>query len=171
MKLRTFVTTLILTLCLFGCSPTTRPLVWKAKGVDINNFSAFEIQQAINPTGKRIEQEILSLLTAYLIDEFEVKNLQLIDYPQTKSNVLTVRTEILVYEVKLFMSPAPPLKDKIAQCILRTRLYQKSSNIVVAEIVTVNQIDVGQGLFEPKNSEDVLKESAAAVAAEVAKII
>jgi len=58
-----------------------------------------------------------------------------------------------------------------AVCILRTRLFQKSSGAPVAEIVTVNEIDVGQGLFEPKSPEYVLKKSAAAAAKEVARMM
>lgn len=179
MILRTGVITLLFTFCLLGCTSTTKPLVWKVKDVAITDFKAFEIQPVINATGKNIrnargkniELEILSSLTAYLKEQFEVKNLQLIDSPQTESEVLTVQSEILVYEVKSFAGPALPAKYRVDLCILRTRLLQKSSSNVVAEIVTVNQADVGQGLFEPKSSEHVLQESAAAVAKEVAKMM
>lgn len=171
MILRSGVFTLLFTFFLLGCSSTTKPLVWKAEDVAISDFKAFEIQPVLNATDKYIDQEILSILTEYLKEQFEVKNLQLIDPTQTKSEVLTVQSEILVYEVKLFMSPAPPLKNMMALCILRTRLVQKSSSNVVAEIVTVNKINVGQGLFEPKSPEYVLKKSAAAVAKEVAKMM
>jgi hypothetical protein len=171
MILRSGFIAFLFTLCLLGCSPTTKPLVWKAKDIAISDFQAFEIRPVINATDKHIKQEILSFLTASLKKQFEVKNLQLIDSPETISEVLTVQSEILVYEVTLFMSPAPPSKYMIALCILRTRLLQKSSSNVVAEIVTVNKIDVGQGLFEPKNPEYVLQESAAAVAKEVARMM
>jgi len=179
MIFRTGVIALLFTFCLLGCSSTTKPLVWKAKDVALTEFKAFEIEPVINATGKNIqnargkniEPEILFFLTAYLKEQFEVKNLQLIDSPQTKSEVLTVQSEILVYEVKSFAGPVLPAKYRVDLCILRTRLFQKSSSNVVAEIVTVNQVDVGQGLFEPKSSEYVLKESAAAVAKEVAKMM
>lgn len=119
MILRTGVITLLFTFCLLGCTSTTKPLVWKARDVAITDFKAFEIQPVINATGKNIqnargkniEPEILSSLTVYLKEQFEVKNLQLIDSLQTESEVLTVQSEILVYEIKLFAGPALPVQN------------------------------------------------------------
>jgi len=162
---------LLFTFFLSGCAPTTKPLVWKARDVAISDFNAFEIRPVLNATGKKIEQEILFFLTSHLREQFGVNNLELNGSGQTKSEVLTVQSEILLYEVKSFMSPAPPAKNVIARCILRTRLYQESSADITAEIITINQIDVGQGLLTPKNPERVLQESAAAVAREVAKMM
>ena len=172
MILRPFVTVLLFfTLFLSGCAPTTKPLVWKARDVAISDFNAFGILPVLNATGKNLEQEILFFLTAHIREQFGVNNLKLNGSRQTKSEVLFVQSEILLYEVKSFMSPAPPLKNMIARCILRTRLFQESSDNVAAEIITINQVDVGQGLFAPKDPERVLHESAAAVAREVAKMM
>ena len=171
MILRSGIFTLLFTFFLLGCSSTTKPLVWKAEDVALSDFTVFEIQPVLNATDKYIDQGILSILTVYLKEQFEVKNLHLIDPTLTKSKVLGVQSEILVYEVKLFMSPAPPAKNMTALCVLRTRLFQQSSGNVVAEIITVNKSNVGQGLFEPKSPEYVLKKSAAAVAKEVAKMM
>ena len=165
------VIVLLFIYCLLGCAPTTKPLVWKAKDLVISDFSAFKIQPVLNATGKNIEQEILFFLTAHLKEQFGVHNLKLNGSRPTKSEILTVQSEVLLYEVKSFMSPAPPLKNMIGRCILRTRLFQESSADIAAEIITINQVDVGQGLFAPKEPERVLQESAAAVAREIANMM
>ena len=182
MRLRTAIIFTLFALYLIGCSSTTKPLVWKAKDVAISDFKAFEIQQVINTTGGDVDEEIMSFLTASLRTKFKSENLQLIE-PQHKSNqVLTVEGEILVYRGKMYVSPpppvrntlwvstGPPLKKMSSLCILRTRLFQKSSSYVVAEIITVTEVDVGRGLFTPKDPRYVLKESAVAVAQTVANM-
>ena len=170
-KFRKGVIALLVVCFLLGCTSTTKPLVWKAKDFTFSNSMAFEILPVLNATGRNIEPEALYFLTVHLNEQFRVNNLQPNDLPHTKSEVLTVQSEILVFKINLFASPAPPQKNMTAVCILRTRLFQKSSVDPVAEIVTVNEIDVGQGLFEPKSPEYVLKKSAAAAAKEVARMM
>jgi hypothetical protein len=182
MKLRTGIIVSLFAFLLLGCSSTTKPLVWKAKGVVISNFKGFEIQPVFNATGIDIDEEIMSFLTASLKERFNSENLQLTDPLQKADEVLIVKGEILVYKVKMYVSPPPPVRNTLwvstgpplkkmnSLCVLRTRLLQKSSNHVVAEIVTVTEVAVGRGLLTPKDPTHILKESAAAVAQTVANM-
>jgi hypothetical protein len=156
--------------CLAGCSSTTRTLVWKSEDITFPEHKTFDILPVLNATGRVID-EIPAFLAVYLVEEFEAKTLRVADSHLTGSEVLTVQSEILVYDVKLYKSPAPPLKNMVAVCILRTRLFQNSSENLIAEIITVNQINVGQGFFEAKNPENVVREAAVTVAEEIAKLM
>ena len=172
MILRTGVIALLFALCLSGCS-ATKPVVWKAQDVSFTNFKAFEIQPVFNATGKTIDKDLLSFFTAHLKEQFKLQNLQLIDTPQTKSEVLIVQTEISVYETNKTSYLAVFNVDgagRKAHCTLRTRLVNKQTGNVVARILTVKEVSVGnKGGKKPQ--EWVLKETAAAVAKEVVMIM
>ena len=164
---------LIFTLCLSGCS-TKKPEIWMAQDVALSNFKAFEIQPVFNGSGRPVKQDILVFLTAYLKEEFRGQSLQLSDTPQTKSGVLLVQTDILDYEASKpsgigFSNMGGSGASRVFKCTLRTRLVEKSTNKVVAAILTVKEI--GMGAIGYETNEWFLKESAAAVAKEVAKMM
>jgi hypothetical protein len=50
-------------------------------------------------------------------------------------------------------------------------LIEKSTNNIVAEVITVNNVDVGRGLLEMNKNECLLKETAETVALEVVKMM
>jgi len=101
-----------------------------------------------------------------LEEEFEAKNLQLTDSWHTESHVLIVQSEVLQYKFQFFTGPPPPSGDIVGLCVIRTQLLHQSSNQIVAEIITVNQIDVGRGMLEPKGPESLLQEFAVPIAFE-----
>lgn len=169
--MRRLIIAFLLICCSSGCTSASKPLVWKSKKFTADSYTIYEIQQVSNATGTFIKREVLSFLTESLKDQFTSKNLQLLDSQQSINEVLIVRSEILKYKFQFFTGPPPPSGDTTGLCILRTRLFQKSSDEIVAEIVTVKKVDVGQGILEPDDYEDILRESAAAVALEVAKMM
>ena len=171
MILRTGLIALLFTLCLCGCS-ATEPVVWKAQNVSFTEFKAFEIQPVFNATGKTINKGTLSLFTAYLKEQFKLQNLQLIDTPQTKNGVLIVQTEILIYETNKLVNVTSTqgIATRKAECTLRTRLVEKSTGNVLSEILTIREVGV-ESVLGNQAQELILKESAAAAAKEVAKIM
>ena len=171
---RTGVIALLITLCLSGCS-TTKPVAWKAQDVSFAEFKAFEIQPVFNATDRPVKQDVLSFLAFYLKEQFKVQNLPLTDTPKTKTGVLVVQSDILVYEASqpantgfsdIGWSGAP---RTVSRCTIRTSLSDKSTGQVVAIILTVKGFGMGGIGYE--THEWILKESAAAVAKEVAKIM
>jgi len=174
MILRTGIIALLFTLCLSGCS-TTKPIVWKAQDITFTDFKAFEIRPVFNATGTSVKQDILSFLTASLKEQFELQNLQLSDATQTKSRVLVVQSDILVFTTHKQVTgkqvaTASSSTYKIAQCSLLTRLINKSTNNVVARISTINEFGVKLQQYE-KTHKMILKKSAETVAKEVAQIM
>jgi hypothetical protein len=175
MILRTGFIALLFTFCLSGCT-TIKPQVWKAQDVSFTNFEAFEIKSSFNATGKSFDQDYLTFLTAYLKKQFKEQNLELNDTPQTKSGILIVETAILVLETEEHSSASSGLqsswigkKGKVL-CSLSTRLIEKSTSQVVARISTTKA--AGQGIYSRLDiKESVLKESAASIAKEVAKLM
>lgn len=174
MRIQTGIILLLVTIFLWGCSPTTKILSWQSEDAGFSKLTAFEIQPVSNETGKAIEPGVLSLLTSELKDKFAQKKLHLSDPSQHDSEIIVVHGEILVYEVRLLRNPIPartPANYRTSLCILRTRLFQKSSGLSVAEIVTINDINVGHGLLEPTRPEYVLRKSADVVAKEISRML
>jgi hypothetical protein len=177
MILRTGVIALLFTLFFAGCS-TTKPEVWKAQDASFANFNTFEIQPVFNATNRPIKQDILSLLTAHLVEQFEKQNLQLTDTTQNKSGVLIVQIDILVYDankqINVNSSGVSSVgvgggKPRTSYCTLLTRLVNKSTTQVVAKILTSQNVSFRT---QQENAQErVLKNSAAAVAKEVAKMM
>jgi hypothetical protein len=168
MILRTVPLTLLLAVYLAGCAPTTRPVVWKAEDLVLGVETVFDVRPVANSTGHVVSPAVMSLLTEHLRQQFVKYDLPLADAPQPDGDVLSVQTEILAYKFQFFTGPPPPSGHTTGLCILRTRLLEKSSDRLVAEIVTVNRVNVGQGLLEPVNPDRFLRESSAKVAREVA---
>jgi len=171
MILRTGVIALLFTLCLSGCA-TTKPVVWKAQDVSFADLKTFYIQPVFNATGSPVKPEILSFLTANLKEQFEMRDMQLTDDPQTKSGVMIVRSELLVFVFRNILSTTTSAgpRNRIAHCTLRTRLVDKSTSHVVAKILTVKEAG-GKMSSGVDSGKWTLKESAAAVAEEVAKMM
>lgn len=89
-----------------------------------------------------------------------------------------MQPEILEYKVKfypkpyqLFIGPPPPSVTNTGLCLVRTRLFEPASNQVVAEVITLKKLYLGKGLLEAKNPDYLLKELAAMIAKEVAKMM
>jgi len=167
---RTTFIALCFSLCLLGCSNTTRPVVWKSNNVDFSRFRHFDIQPVANATGHAVMQDILIFLTDSLEQQFLARNLQLVDDRQTKNETLIVQSEILKYKFQFWTGPPPPSGDIIGLCILRTRLLQKTTGLIVGEIITTNRVDVGRGALEPNSQDSFLLESAGQIATEVARM-
>lgn len=157
-------------LCHFGCSSTTRPVVWKSSDIVFSDFQYFDIQPVANATGHAVMQDIPDFLTDSLKQQFMARGLQLIDHRQAENAALIVQSEILKYKFQFWTGPPPPSGNTIGLCILRTRLMQQTTGLIVGEIITTNQVDVGRGMLEPKTPDSLLQESAAQIAREVAKM-
>ena len=169
MILRTGIISLLFTLCLAGCS-ATKPVVWKAQDVSFTNYNAFEIKPVFNATGTPVKKEILLLLTEYLKEQFKLRNLQLIDAPQTKSGVLSVQSDITFYGKKVVSyNTVNAGQQYIVQCKLSIRLVDKSTTHVVARILT--NTEIGAETIGYESDKWVMKKSAEAVAKEVAKVM
>ena len=173
MTLRIGFISLLFTLCLFGCS-TKKPQVWVDQDVSLGTFKAFEIQPVFNASDRPVKQDIMAFLTFYLKEQFKVQNLPLSDNRQTKSGILMVQSDMLVYEPSrssgnLNIAMGGTGATRLARCILRTELIDKSTNKVVAKILTIKEVGVGTMGYE--THEWILKESAAAVAKEVAQMM
>jgi hypothetical protein len=175
---RTAVIILLLAYWLSGCYPEIHPSAWQDKTVSMAHFSAFDIQPVTNSTGKPISQDILTFLTITLKEKFADNNLHLADSSGSDGDVLLVQAEILVYEVKNLEDPSPlnyPFfqprsifeRFRTAECVLHTRLINKSTGTVVGEITASSKIDVEADAFRPNSVEFLLQELAAAVAKEV----
>lgn len=162
--------TVLFCLCLFGCSSSPGPVAWKNDKFVFSDFQIFHIQPVINATGHHVMQDTLTFLHRSLRQQFMAKNLQIIDGRQTGNDVMVVQTELLNYKFQYFTGPPPPSGNIIGRCILRTRLIQETTGVVVGEIITTNQVDVGRGLLEAKSPDSLLQGSAAQVAREVAKM-
>ena len=160
---------LFFSLCLSGCSSTTKPVVWKSNNIIFSDFQYFDVQPVANATGHTLMQDIPVFLTDSLKQKFIARNLQLVDGQQTGSDVLVVQSEILKYKFQFFTGPPPPSRNIIGLCILRTRLIEKTTGQIVGEIITTNKVDVGRGMLEAKSPDSLLQESAAQIAREVAK--
>ena len=161
---------LLFSACLFGCSSTTRPVVWKSGDVVFSDFQYFDIQPVGNATGHTVMQDIPTFLTDSLKQQFVARNLQLVDGQRIGNEVLIVQSEILKYKFQFWTGPPPPSGNTIGLCILRTRLIQKTTGHLVGEIITTNQVNVGRGMLEAKSPDSLLQESAAQIAREVAKM-
>jgi len=169
--LRTAVIVFLSLLCFAGCSSTTKSLTWKSNNIAISNFKSFAIQPVSNATGGVLSEEVLSSLTLLLRDRFNAENLQLADSRTSVSDSLAVQSEILEYKFQYFTGPPPPSGTTSGLCIVRTQLLQKPANIPMAEIITFNKMDVGQGMLELKEPGELLRKSAATIAKEVAGLM
>ena len=167
---RVALVALFFSLCLLGCISTTKPVVWKSADIDFSDFQYFDVQPVANATGHTVMQDIPVFLTDSLKQQFMARGLQLVEDQQIESNVLVVQSEILNYKFQFFTGPPPPSRNIIGLCILRTRLIQNATSQIVGEIITTNQVDVGRGMLEAKNPDSLLRESAAQIAREVAKM-
>ena len=167
---RVILVILLCSLCLYGCSHNNKPVVWKSDHVVFADFQFFAIQPVINATGHHLMQDTLTFLHDSLVQEFMDRNLQPVHGRPTGNDVLVVQTEILNYKFQYFTGPPPPSGNIIGQCILRTRLIQETTGVVIGEIITTNRVDVGRGMLEHKTPDSLLLRSAAQIATEVAKM-
>ena len=156
---------ILLTFFLTGCS-TTKPVIWKEQDLSFSDFNSFEILPVRIATGYFVEERVVSFLNAQLKEQFEVKNLKLVDTLQTTTGVLSVQCFILLYEPHTRVDNLPTRK---AQCAIRTHLIEKGTTRVVARILTLSEVGIEMRVDD--TYKRVLKKAAAAVAEEVAKLI
>lgn len=151
-----------------GCS-TTKPVVWVARDVSFEDFTSFEIPPVFNVKSLPVNQDILALLTVYLMEEFGSKKLQLNHDPRIKKGILIVQSDLMAYELNkvLVTQQGGSRVNREASCTLSTRLIDKATNRVVGKIITVKRIGVG---IPGSAQEWILRESAVAVAREVIRI-
>jgi hypothetical protein len=159
-------------LALFGCAPITgESTVWIDDGVSFADYQAFEIHPVSNVTGKTFNINISSILTEYLKEQLEDKYLPINYFSKSKRGILTVRSEILVYEPYVgwpFWSQ--PTEKPV--CVVRTRLTDetKSPLRVVAQINTV-VVAGNLGYYFSIDQEVFLQETAIEIAKEAVKIM
>lgn len=161
---------LLFALILSGCAATGKPMVWKEKNVSFDTYRTFEIQPVVNETGKDFKQDIASLLTTQLKEQFREKGLPTTDTSGESNGVLMVQSVLLTYEPgNAFKRWLAPGAGK-TQCTLRARLVDKQNNKTVAEIVAAKEVGAG-GLYSAGADTWILKEVAAEIAQEVAKMM
>jgi hypothetical protein len=157
---------------IFGCANMTREsTVWKEEGASFAGYKNLEIHQVFNATGKSFRLNISSTLTGYLQEQIEVEYPP-IRYPsKTKSEVLTVRSEILVYEPYVERSVRSTETKKV-QCVVRTRLVDENEYDLrtLAEIETVIE-GAKPGYYFNKDQRFFLKETANEIVKEIVKIV
>ena len=156
---------ILLIFFLTGCS-TTKPVTWKEQNLSFSDFNSFEILPVRIETGYVVEEKVVSFLNAQIKEQFEVKNLKLVDTLQTSTGVLSVQCFILLYEAHTRVDNLPTRK---AQCAIRTLLIEKGTTRVVARILTLSEVGIEMRVDD--TYKRVLKKAAAAVAEEVAKLI
>lgn len=167
---RTGILLIILIHCLSGCSSIRKSYVWTADPQTISESTEFEIRQTADLSGMVVSQKLLTYLTDSLREEFTSRHLRIAGSANADGQVLIVQTEILVYKFQAFTGPPPPSRNIVGLCILLTRLVRKDANRPSVEIRTINQIDVGRGLLEPKNPEELLQKVAVFVAENVSDL-
>ena len=157
---------------IFGCATITREsTVWKEEGASFAGYKNLEIHQVFNATGKSFRLNISSALTGYMKEQIE-KEYPPIKYPsKIKSEVLTVRSEILAYipyVERSFWSTG----TKKVQCVVRTRLVDENNYDLrsLAEIETVIQ-GREPGYYFNKDQRFFLKETANEIVKEIVRIV
>ena len=172
MIFRPVIIAILFTFCISGCT-LTKPEVWKAKDVSFTQYKAFEILPVINVSGTPITQDELSIYNTNLKDQLRKQNLQITDTPQTSDVTLNLKSKILNYGFKEIYPPTPMSTAnmiRVASCTILTSLIDKSTNTILAEIKTITEYDTDISI-ELNANIWILKESAADVAKEVAKIM
>ena len=165
--LRNAVIALLSLLCLSACFSTTRSLSWKSGTVAIGQVKSLMIQPVVNATGGALNEEVLRALTRFLREQLKATHLLLTASDAEGSDSLTVQSAVLEYKFQFFSGPPPPSGQTSGLCIVRTHLRKMPENILVAEILTFNKVDVGQGLLEHKTPDPLLRETAAAIVREM----
>lgn len=171
MKKLASVVLLVLFIGLSACSRPTKPLAWKSSEFIFNSRMTFAIQPVANATGHFINEDILTLLTAKLRHAFRDNDLKSIESEQTTPEILIVKSEVLKYTFQYYTGPPPASGQTQGLCIIRTQLLEAAAGQVVAEIMSINKRDVGQGILEPKDPESILQEAATTIAREIVKLM
>lgn len=164
--------TLVAGLVLFGCSPAGRSVVWQDPKSSFAFYQVFEVMPVFNATGKPIEDDRLALLTALLKEQMRKYQLQVADSPPAGHGVLTVRSEILAYDVSnsvfgtnLFGTHS----GGTYRCTVRTLLVEQTTGQVVARIVGTREMDVL--FYSSRVDRRLLKAMAEEIAGEVATLM
>jgi hypothetical protein len=156
---------------LVGCTAGT-PQVWSDRQVTFADYRTYDIQPVFNATGKSFTMDVPALLTDHIKAEFAGAHLPPAKGSQGSEGVLTVRTELAAFEVcepySAVKAVIPALRGT-SRCTLRTRLIDKQSGRVVAEISTT-KVAGGCTLYPFKTSEQLLQDVAGDIAGEVARL-
>ena len=179
---------LAVSLALFGCAPTQKPTVWKKQNASFAGYRVIEVQPVSNAAGVQIDQDILAILVNYLRDQFKEEDLPVMDSAESTVGVLFIQSELVVFAAS--ESNQPYLRssssferssswERIIRCTLRTRLVDKATNEVLAEVV-VNKVaptgdypvsNFGPSIICPDCLAKLLKAVASETAAEVASLV
>lgn len=132
-------------LVLFGCSPAGKSVVWQDPKASLAVDQVFVVMPVFNATGKPIEDDRLALLTALLKEQMRTNQLQVANSPPAGHEGLTVRSELLAYDVSdaafgtnLFGTHS----GGTYRCTVRTLLVEQKTGRVVARIVGTREMDV-----------------------------
>ncbi len=170
MFLRNGIFLLLFALVISGCAATGKPMVWKEKDVALDDYSSFEIQPVVNETGKPLEQDILPLVTDHLRVQFKERGLSLSESPEKSIGVLVVQSVLLNYKTgSAFKRWLAPGAGK-TQCTLRSRLFDKQTENMLAEVVAAKEVAAG-GLYTVGADERILKEAAEDIAKEISRMM
>jgi len=176
MRSRTFMTSLLVYFvagaALVGCTTGT-PQVWRDRQVAFADYRAFDIKPVFNASGKSFTTDVPTLLTDQLKAEFADADLPPAEASQGSEGILIVRTELIEYTVcepySAVKAVIPALRGT-SRCTLHTRLTDKTSGRVVAEISTT-KVAGGCTLNPFKTSEQLLQDVANDIAGEVARLM
>lgn len=157
-------------LVLSGCLATGKPMTWKDKGFQFSEQAIFIIKPVVNKTGKTFEEDIPTILTSHLKDQFKAKSLTVVNDTDQPKTVFFVESDLLVYVTgSAFKRWLAPGAGK-TQCTLKSRLIDKISKQMVAEIVAAKEVGAG-GLYSVGAEKSILKDAASDIASEVTKLL
>jgi hypothetical protein len=172
----------VMSLPLFGCaSAGVKPMVWRDQQAVFTDYPrSLEVWPVFNATDLPAEPAALVTLTELLERKLLARNLDIVKLPEATGGGLVLQSDLLVYipyehiNVSAFMADWQPGWGR-ASCTLRSRLVDKATSRMVAEITVVKVANAGNPYIghggRYKAHEWILQEAAAAVAAEVDKLM
>lgn len=171
---------LVLGLTLLGCAASTagKPTVWKSHEASFADYTSFEIWPVFNATDRPLHPSITATLTTHLKEKFSANQLEVITSPGNVRGVLVVQSELVDYLPNVHTNTSMTVWTPgwaRAKCTLRTRLVDKATSQVVAQIVSAKEVnagDPGSAMGQGKKAHEyVLAVVAAEIAQEVARLM
>jgi len=171
---------LALSTVLPGCAASTagKPVVWKSHEASFADYRSFEIWPVFNATDRPLHPSVTATLTTHLQEKFSANQLEVITSPGRVSGVLVVQSDLVDYLPNVHTNSSMTVWTPgwaRAKCTLRTRLVDKATSQIVAQIVSAKEVnagDPGSALGQGnKAHEYVLSVVAGEIAAEVAKLM
>ena len=163
---------LVAGLVFFGCTPAGKSVVWQDPDASFAVYQVFVIMPVFNATGKPIADDNLALLTSLLKEQMRKNQLLVADSPPAGHGVLTVRSELLAYDVSgsvfgtnLFGT----YSGGTYRCTVRTLLVEQTTGQVVGRIVGTREMDVFY--YSSRVDRRLLKAMAEEIAGKVATLM